>query len=530
MRQYFMIPASRKRCEALRASLDLIDGLVATTELKEAAIAVHFKHAVARSSAIQESFGEREARRLLRGPAARGNVLWHLVTERRRSGFRRGPLIAAYVSPRLLAKLLEDERFTDICYLPWNQKDEAWFLDGRQPSIVAAPADWHPSPRPVDASDALESEPAGERAHTSRNRLTEEQRAISVEHSIDPGFVNHRRIASIVGLEGRKIIDAAVAALPNMPEWQRATRIGHIYTDVMLAYCGADVPPLGVVVVEKKCRLFCSTERFRACKDVNKLARAVSCWRSSGRSDVEVELHYSTAHITSDTLRSQLHDGGYISVIAEFCSFSGKKAVFHPLVMGGPLLTTRDPRWQNAVAWWCHEFYEQFIEDFDEFSRVKGFPEPPSCEPMRRVSEGAFKQCLAEIVGGEAPKDWGGESCDFYSPHMRLRGERVKAAFLLKGPARFAPMSLNSLGKNNDQIVRLSSVEANVLIVQHCHEILPAVRETLRTFAVQPSRPRRYCLIDGRDSLRLLQAYGLYDKAVELSAKGAGRRTGLASS
>jgi hypothetical protein len=40
-------------------------------------------------------------------------------------------------------------------------------------------------------------------------------------------------------------------------------------------------------------------------------------------------------------------------------------------------------------------------------------------------------------------------------------------------------MGLNHLGKNNDQIVRLSREPADVLIVQHSHEILPAVRETL---------------------------------------------------
>jgi hypothetical protein len=80
-------------------------------------------------------------------------------------------------------------------------------------------------------------------------------------------------------------------------------------------------------------------------------------------------------------------------------------------------------------------------------------------------------------------------------------------------------MGLNNLGKNNDQIVRLASEPADVLIVQHCHDILPAVRQTLRAFAVQPGRPRRYCLIDGRDSLRLLMGYGLYEKAVKLSLK-----------
>lgn len=33
----------------------------------------------------------------------------------------------------------------------------------------------------------------------------------------------------------------------------------------------------------------------------------------------------------------------------------------------------------------------------------------------------------------------------------------------------------------------------------------------------EPSRPRRYCLIDGRDSLRLLMAYDKLDRAPKLS-------------
>lgn len=78
-------------------------------------------------------------------------------------------------------------------------------------------------------------------------------------------------------------------------------------------------------------------------------------------------------------------------------------------------------------------------------------------------------------------------------------------------------MTLNSLGKNNDQIVRLASSPAEVLVVQHCHDITPPVRDTLRAFAVQPSRPRRYCLMDGRDSLRLLKAYDKLERALELS-------------
>jgi len=78
-------------------------------------------------------------------------------------------------------------------------------------------------------------------------------------------------------------------------------------------------------------------------------------------------------------------------------------------------------------------------------------------------------------------------------------------------------MGLNHLGKNNDQIVRLAQEPAEILIVQHCHEIKPAVRSTLRAFAVRPFGSRRYCLIDGKDSLRFLLAYDLYENALKWS-------------
>lgn len=80
-------------------------------------------------------------------------------------------------------------------------------------------------------------------------------------------------------------------------------------------------------------------------------------------------------------------------------------------------------------------------------------------------------------------------------------------------------MGLNHLGKNNDQIVRLSQEPANLLIVQHCHDVLPPVRATLRAFTVQAGGGRRYCIIDGRDSLRLLRAYGKLERALSLTAE-----------
>ena len=177
--------------------------------------------------------------------------------------------------------------------------------------------------------------------------------------------------------------------------------------------------------------------------------------------------------------------------------------------------------------WFRYQHFENYIEDFDEFAKVRDVKTPKSCELMRKISETAFKQCLTKILGDEASKDWGGESSDHFTQHIHLKGKRLTAAFLLKGPARFGPMGLNKLGKNNDQIVRLSHEPAEVLFVQNCHEILPQVHETLRAFTVQPGQPRRYCLIDGRDSVRLLRAYGLLQHALKLSRvtkKKRGRR------
>jgi hypothetical protein len=218
-----------------------------------------------------------------------------------------------------------------------------------------------------------------------------------------------------------------------------------------------------------------------------------------------------------DTLRLYLYKGTTISLVAQLYEVENDVIIFEPLVMGFPLLLSDSNNLDFDILWWGNSFFENFVEDFDEFSKVSDIPVPSDSEPMKFISESAFKKCLAMILGDHTQNDWGGEASDYFTSHLHLKGNRVTGAFLLKGPHNFKPMGLNHLGKNNDQIVRLSHEPAGVLIVQHCHDILPPVRETLRAFAVQPSNPRRYCLIDGRDSLRLLYAYDMYKKALEIT-------------
>jgi hypothetical protein len=106
-------------------------------------------------------------------------------------------------------------------------------------------------------------------------------------------------------------------------------------------------------------------------------------------------------------------------------------------------------------------------------------------------------------------KDWGGEENDHFSASITIADRRHTAAFLLKGPANFQQMTPAMCGKNGDQIYRLTKVGADISVVQHAHLIGPAVRETLRSMVVAPGRSRKFCVMDGQATYRLLKAYEL---------------------
>jgi hypothetical protein len=353
-----------------------------------------------------------------------------------------------------------------------------------------------------------------------RTDLTPEQRSADMRLSIDPGFVHHRKIETIIGTEGMKFVDQAIARLPALPDGLRNGRINHIYKEALLTFCEAlGAPTLGGILAAGRGTFFCSTQELLPATDVYHSERGVSVIVTPGVDDLTVELHYSTAHISADTTRTELAQGGPMAIVAELHSFQNKKLIFYPLLMGAPWLSAKtEPSPVPSPEWESYGFYEQFVEDIAEFAKVVDVEMPTDFTVMKDISEGAFKQCLAEILGDTARKDWGGETSDHFTSHVHLDSRRTTAAFLLKGPGnRFVPMGLNHLGKNNDQIYRLAQEPAELLVLQHCHDILPAVRATLRAFTVQPSSPRRYCLIDGRDSLRLLTAYDKLNRALELS-------------
>ena len=91
-----------------------------------------------------------------------------------------------------------------------------------------------------------------------REKLTAAERALTLHHTIDPGFVNQRLVQSVLGDAGTGVIDEMIRDLPPMPDWMRVTRINHIYKNITLKFCEVNgIRTLGEVIHDHKGRMFC---------------------------------------------------------------------------------------------------------------------------------------------------------------------------------------------------------------------------------------------------------------------------------
>jgi hypothetical protein len=134
------------------------------------------------------------------------------------------------------------------------------------------------------------------------------------------------------------------------------------------------------------------------------------------------------------------------------------------------------------------------------------------------LPEQTVKEYIAEIIGEPyVATDWGGELSDILTSRIELDGQRVAGAFLLKGKGSKQKLKPADLGKNGDQIRRLSKQDADLYVVQHVGEFDEAVRDQLADMVLaRRSRGAPNAvgsLWDGSDCARLFVAHGLIDPA-----------------
>lgn len=344
--------------------------------------------------------------------------------------------------------------------------------------------------------------------------LSHEDRIADHFSHIDMGFLNRRLAISALGPVRGFFLERQQAGDDHMTR----LRNDHLLVTMLIDVCSEmKVPTLAdALALGRPKHMFMSIERLEACREVYEADRVTHPVVMEFDYGKPVNIAYHTSHIVSDTGRMTLAGGygeGNRQAIIGLLHDKGDRFEIEPIVIGAPWL--EHPRNERGaeLIWVGQDYGEILPEDIEEFAKIRDVRVESTAEwmhVMEHVPERIVKEAIAKLLREPSRADWGGEESDHFSSNVTLEGRRRTAAFLLKGPAKFAEMTPAMCGKNGDQIYRLSKSGADISFVQHAHLVGAAVRETLRAFIVQPgSRARKFCVMDGQATYRLLKAYGM---------------------
>lgn len=350
---------------------------------------------------------------------------------------------------------------------------------------------------------------------------------MGVSYDLTCWYLNARRITELT----RSIPSAGLGGSDE--QLQRLARFRDLKDSVVDWMSNADPQPLGVMLARGEPevgRVFTCHSNFyfsglgkvhdalrkgRTPKNATAYTK-LDEWRQGGR--LAFEFHHE--HLTSNSSWTELAGQKRVFILGLITDVRDTEISAVPYVIANIV----DPASDFATTWTNH--LEVHVTQIDAFAKIRDMGPmrltKASLNPLKLVSETEVKTAIAELINEPmVPKDWGGESSDLFSSRLEVDGKRVSTAFLLKGPAKFHPMTPSDLGKNGDQIGRLFDEPADLLVLQHCHEITTAVRKQMRAYAQQMKNPRRFCIIDGYDTVRLLSAYGLCGFSGAPLARGA---------
>ena len=348
----------------------------------------------------------------------------------------------------------------------------------------------------------------------SIERLSQELRAKDVFHHIDMGFINRRLCLTALPPPIREAYAQRMTpGSGHLVELQNH----HLLVTMLLDVCDRiDAPTLLEALTEGKPRLmFRSTERLAACPQVYSAERVEHTVEVPLDFGKPVVIAYHTEHLVSSTGKMTLARGskkGYVQSIVGLVHDEDERFRVEPLVIGAPWYDhPRNGDDRSTLMFYGQDFGEILPEDIEQFSRMRDVQVSDAEQwqsVMSKVPEAHVKAAFAELLNEPYKKDWGGEPNDHFSANVSVTGRRRSAAFLLKGPTHFREMTLEMCGQRADQIYRLVASSAEIFVVQHSHLIGDAVRGTLRALTVYPGgRAKKYCLIDGMATYRILKAY-----------------------
>lgn len=345
--------------------------------------------------------------------------------------------------------------------------------------------------------------------------LAPELRTKDFFQHIDMGFLNRR--LCMTALPGPVREHYVERAKPGTDHFSQLSN-DHLLVTMLLDVCQKFHVPslLEALKSDQPKTMFRSTEQVFPCPEVYTAKRVEQAVKLDIDFGKPVLIAYHTEHLVSSTGKMTLAEGYTADHVESMVGLLHNKQTrfeIEPLVMGAPWLDhPRNGNDADTLMWFGRDFGEILPEDIAQFSQMKRVSVTSADEwmaVMKATPEEHVKRSFCALLNEPAKKDWGGESNDHFSSNVDACGARKTAAFLLKGPSQFREMTLDMCGARADQIYRLAKSSADISIVQHAHLIGEAVRNTLRALTVQPGNSRKYCLIDGQATYRILKAYSL---------------------
>jgi hypothetical protein len=156
-----------------------------------------------------------------------------------------------------------------------------------------------------------------------------------------------------------------------------------------------------------------------------------------------------------------------------------------------------------------------YVDDIDSFSKVKQIENHlvKDFDPFS-LSEKQIKANFAEIIGEDfIPKDWGGENYDLSTNYIKYENKRIQTGFMFKGPGLGRKvLTISRLGKNGNQIVKLTRITHDFYVVQFVgaidNDVIDHLDAQVERIGHQKNKLVWYCVINGTDTARLFRAYG----------------------
>ena len=348
---------------------------------------------------------------------------------------------------------------------------------------------------------------------------------VPLDYELTCWYFNVKRVLELVGVDSVVPDLKTIAAIGEIDDPLRKNLLLVALKDSLTRWLSRNNPPtLGQLLTQGNLHpnmlfthysnYFCkgSTQAWEALRKRKPTVPPMETYSKLDefRPGQKVRFRFHHEHLTSNSAWSELQGQRRLLVLGAPTSITEQGIEAIPWIIADPL-PGLFKRTSPVGSHWASRL-EIFIDSIDNFAQVQDIEPSLRKEDLgilRSISEAKIKKAFADIIGEPTvPKDWGGERSDLFTTFVRLDGQRISTAFDFKGPAKFHPMTGADLGKNGDQIDRLFSDPADLLILQHCHEITPAVRGMMRAYAQQMGRPRLFCLINGYDTIRILRAYG----------------------